>query len=211
MRAPDFEPGRCRGAYGRIELQGSANNECREETVCGPLVTSRPRGTRPSEATNATGTITRVGDAALRDSHITVSAKSGTVHSRPRASSGVEIQRGVPARVVDRPVGVGHVAEQLRRIVRASGEVLHVPGRLNIGRHIHARADERTADAEWTAEDGGVTESPQMPIESDAVHEQRMGSEHQGGSESFQPVEAVLHAYGGRHRVAPDSRSDRRG
>ena len=65
VRAPDFEPGRCRGAYGRIELHGSANNVCREETVCRPHVTSRSRANRPSEATNATGTITRVLDAWL--------------------------------------------------------------------------------------------------------------------------------------------------
>ena len=104
------------------------------------------------------------------------------------------------------PVGVGHVAQQFRRIVRASGEVLHVQGCLNIGRNVHARADEGTADAEGTAEDGGVTESSQVPIEPDAVHEQRMGSEHQVGSEPFEPVEAALHPYRGRHRVAPDVR-----
>lgn len=65
VRAPDFGPGRCRGAYGRIALHGSANNERREETVCCTYVASPSRGTRPSEATNATGTISRVQDVRI--------------------------------------------------------------------------------------------------------------------------------------------------
>ena len=80
LRAPDFEPGRCRGAYGRVELHGSANNERREETVCCTYVASQSPRTRPSEATNATGTITRVRDVRnLRDSDITASGTAGGV------------------------------------------------------------------------------------------------------------------------------------
>ena len=79
-RAPELKSGRCRCAYGLIELHGAANAECGEKFPGDRTLALRLAAGRATGSMNGAGTITRFHDACMHDSDIAASRLPGSVH-----------------------------------------------------------------------------------------------------------------------------------